>query len=134
MQLLQQLGNVQVQDLEPQHLQRYLLYCLRNGLRENTIHSRMNALKFYFDQVLHKEKMFFDIPRPKKPLQLPKVLNEHELRRLFNALSNRKHKAMLFTAYSAGLRVSEVVNLKMTDIDSQRMQIFIQKAKGKKDR
>ncbi len=67
-------------------------------------------------------------------MQLPKLLNEDELRKLFNALTNKKHKAMLFTAYSAGLRVSEVVNLKIAHIDSERMQIFIERAKGKKDR
>ncbi len=78
--------------------------------------------------------MFFEIPRPKKPLLLPKLLNEIELKKLFNALTNKKHKAMLFTAYSAGLRVSEVANLKIAHIDSQRMQIFIERAKGKKDR
>ncbi len=65
---------------------------------------------------------------------LPKLLNETELAKLFNALSNKKHKAMLFTAYSAGLRVSEIVNVKLADIDSKRMQIFIDRAKGKKDR
>jgi site-specific recombinase XerD len=78
--------------------------------------------------------MFFDIPRPKKPFLLPKLLNETELAKLFNALSNKKHKAMLFTAYSAGLRVSEIVNVTLADIDSKRMQIFIDRAKGKKDR
>ena len=133
-QLLQAIGNKQVQDLEPEHLQRYLLYCIKNGLKENSIHSRLNALKFYFEQVLHRQKFFFEIPRPKKPLLLPKLLNEDELRKLFNALINKKHKAMLFTAYSAGLRVSEVANLKIADIDSKRMQIFIERAKGKKDR
>ncbi len=65
---------------------------------------------------------------------LPKLLNETELRNLFNALTNKKHKAMLFTAYSAGLRVSEIVNLKIADIYNKRMQIFISGAKGKKDR
>ncbi len=94
----------------------------------------MNALKFYYEQVLHREKMFFDIPRPKKPILLPKLLNETELGKLFNALSNKKHKAMLFTAYSAGLRVSEIVSVKLADIDSKRMQILISRAKGKKDR
>lgn len=133
-QLLQVLGNIAVQDLKPEHLQRYIIYCIRQGLTENAIHSRMNALKFYYEKVLHQEKMFFDIPRPKRPFQLPRLLNEEELRKLFNALSNKKHKAMLFTAYSAGLRVSEVVNLKIADIDSNRMQIFIGRAKGKKDR
>jgi integrase/recombinase XerD len=91
-------------------------------------------VKFYFEQVLGREKFFWEIPRPKKPLLLPKLLNEDELRKLFNALTNKKHKAMLFTAYSAGLRVSEVANLKIADIDSKRMQIFIERAKGKKDR
>lgn len=65
---------------------------------------------------------------------LPKLLNEKELGKLFTAITNKKHKAMLFTSYSAGLRVSEVVNLRIKDIDSVRMQIFIERAKGKKDR
>lgn len=135
MQLLQLLGENKVQELTPEHLKRYMLYCVvKLQLSENTLHSRLNALKFYFEQVLKREKFFWEIPRPKRPLQLPKLLNEVELRKLFNALSNKKHKAMLFTAYSAGLRVSEVANLKIKDIDSKRMQILIQRAKGKKDR
>jgi len=89
-------------------------------------------VKFYFEQVLHQEKFFWEIPRPKKSRPLPKVLNETELAKLFNALANKKHKAMLFTAYRAGLRVSEIVNLKIADIDSSRMQIFIARAKGEK--
>ena len=94
----------------------------------------MNALKFYYEQVLYREKFFWEIPRPKKPFILPKVLGESELKRLFNALQNKKHKAILFTAYSAGLRVSEVVNLELKHLDRSRMQIFIERAKGKKDR
>jgi integrase/recombinase XerD len=132
---LESLKNHKAKELTPSQLQRYILYCIdKLKLSENTVHSRMNALKFYYEKILQKEKMFFEIPRPKKPLLLPKLLNETELRKLFNALTNKKHKAMLFTAYSAGLRVSEVANLKIADIDSQRMQIFIERAKGKKDR
>ena len=70
----------------------------------------------------------------KKPLLLPKVLGENELGKLFSALANVKHKAILFTAYSAGLRVSEVAALKIKDVDSDRMQILVAQAKGKKDR
>jgi integrase/recombinase XerD len=118
-----------------QRLKDYLQYCYTElKLSENTLHSRINALKFYYEQVLKKEKLFWEIPRPKKPVLLPKVLGEEELSRLFNALDNTKHKAMLFTAYSAGLRVSEIVSLTIADIDSGRMQILIKKAKGKKDR
>jgi integrase/recombinase XerD len=135
MQLFHLLGNVPAQDLTSEHLTKYMLYCTEKlQLKENSLHSRLNALKFYYEQVLHKEHFFWDIPRPKRPLQLPRLLNEIELRKLFNALTNKKHKAMLFTAYSAGLRVSEIVHLKIKDIDSARMQIFIEKAKGKKDR
>ena len=78
--------------------------------------------------------MLIHLPRPKKPLQLPKVLGENEIARLFNALKNVKHKAILFAAYSAGLRISEVVNLQLKHVDSDRMQILIEAAKGKKDR
>ncbi|MGZ8545201.1 MAG: tyrosine-type recombinase/integrase [Flavisolibacter sp.] len=129
------LGSTPAINLTEEQLKRYLLYCHEKlRLSENTLHSRMNALKFYYEQVLKRHRFFWDIPRPKRPMQLPKLLNEDELARLFNALTNKKHKAMLFTAYSAGLRVSEIVNLRLTDIDSVRMQIFVRKAKGKKDR
>ena len=134
-QLLQRINNIPADGLTPEHLRRYLVYCYEKlKLTENTLHSRINAMKFYYEQVLRREKFFWEIPRPKKPLILPKLLNETELRNLFNALTNKKHKAMLFTAYSAGLRVSEIVNLKIAHIDSKRMQIFIERAKGKKDR
>lgn len=134
-QLLQAVKDLPADDLKPENLKKYLVYCYEKlNLSENTLHSRINAMKFYYEQVLGREKFFWEIPRPKKPLLLPKILNEVELSRLFNALTNKKHKAMLFTAYSAGLRVSEIVNLKIADIDSQRMQIFISRAKGKKDR
>lgn len=134
-QLLHALGDIPADQLQPEHLKRYLVYCYEKlGLKENTLHSRINAMKFYYEQVLKREKFFWEIPRPKKQLILPKVLNETELERLFKALPNLKHKAMLFTVYSAGLRVSELANLKIKDIDSGRMQIFIENAKGKKDR
>ena len=135
LQLLQLLKQKPVDTLTPDDLRRYLAYCLqKEGISENTAHSRINALKFYFEQVLKREKFFFEIPRPKKPLLLPKILNEQEIGRLFKALANKKHKAMLFTIYSAGLRVSELAALKISDVDSVRMQLAIRQAKGKKDR
>jgi integrase/recombinase XerD len=103
-------------------------------LSGSTVYSRINALKFYYEEVLGREKMFIEMPRPKRRLILPKVLGENELSRLFNAVSNLKHKAILFTAYTAGLRVSEVTTLQLNHIDSDRMQIYIKCAKGKKDR
>lgn len=134
-QLLQLLNKKPVNELTIDELKRYMVFAMeKQGINENTAHSRLNALKFYFEQVLGREKFFWEIPRPKKPLLLPKVLSEDELGKLFRGLVNIKHKAMLFTAYSAGLRVSEVAALKIKDIDSGRMQILIEQAKGKKDR
>jgi integrase/recombinase XerD len=134
-QLLNLLDNISADDLTQDQLKKYLVYCYEKlGLTENTLHSRINAMKFYYEQVLKREKFFWEIPRPKKRIQLPKLLNEKELSNLFNALNNKKHKAMLFTVYSSGLRVSEIVNLKIAHIDSGRMQILVSQAKGKKDR
>jgi integrase/recombinase XerD len=85
----------------------------KEGMKDATIHSKINAIKFYFEKVLGREKMFIEIPRPKKHLILPQVLSQRELGRLLNALDNKKYKAILFTTYSAGLRVSEVVHVQI---------------------
>lgn len=132
---LQALGNICADDLTQEHIKRYLVYCYEKlGLKENTLHSRMNALKFYFEQVLNRDKFFWEIPRPKKQLLLPKVFNQHEITAIIKSAGNMKHKAMLMLCYAAGLRVSEVVKIKVTDVDSLRMCIIIRQAKGKKDR
>ncbi len=116
-------------------LKNYLQYCHETlKLTENTLHSRMNALKFYYEQVLKKEKFFWEIPRPKKQSHLPKVFNQDEIASIINSVTNKKHKTMLMLAYSAGLRVSEVIALKVYNIDSKRMSILIEQGKGKKDR
>ncbi len=132
---LQQIKNVNAQDMSTERLSAYLFYCHKYlKLSENTIHSRQNALKFYYEQVLNREKFLWEIPRPKKHLILPKVISEEKIIAGLASIKNLKHKALIAMAYSAGLRVSEVVNLKIADINSDRMQIFIARAKGKKDR
>jgi len=134
-QLLKELKSTPAATLKIDRIKSYINYCFKMlNLSPNTINSRINAIKFYYEQVLGREKMLFDLPRPKTPLILPKVLGENELARLFNALPNLKHKAILFTAYSAGLRVSEVTGLEISDVDSDRMQLLIKQAKGNKDR
>jgi integrase/recombinase XerD len=132
---MQTIGKVSAQSLTIEDLKRYIHYCITKlQLKENTIHSRLNALKFLYEQVLGRDRFFIELPRPKKHLQLPRVLGQDELRRLFAAPKNLKHKAILFIAYSAGLRVSEVINLRLQDIDRERQQLFIHCSKGKKDR
>ena len=135
MQFLNTIKGTAARDFSVSRLKDYFQYCYSNlKLSENTMHSRINAMKFYYEQVLEREKFFWEIPRPKKHLILPKVLGEEELRRLFAAANNLKHKAILFAAYSAGLRVSEVINLRLQDIDRERKQLFVYCSKGKKDR
>ena len=95
----------------------------------------MNAIKFYFEQVLHREKFFFEeIPRPQKKSSLPKVFSKSDIAKIFAQVENPKHQLMLKLCYGMGLRVSEIVNLKITNIDSGRMLVHLEAAKGKKDR
>lgn len=74
------------------------------------------------------------IDRPRKEMFLPEVLSQEEVVKILNATENQKHKAILMTIYSAGLRISEAINLRIKDIDSGRMQIRVEQGKGKKDR
>lgn len=134
-QLLYVLKDYPVQDLSSERLQSYFLYCTKElHLSENQIHSRINAIKFYYEQVLHRKKMFFDIPRPKKPKNLPRYLNMEEIQQLFAVTDNLKHRLILMLCYGMGLRVSEIINLKIEDIDTTAMKVLIQRGKGKKDR
>ena len=94
----------------------------------------INAIKFFYEEVLKKQREYYDLPRAQKPFKLPTVLSEEEVKKIFDMVENRKHKIMLFLAYSAGLRVSEIVALKLNDIDNKRMVINIRQAKGMKDR
>ena len=132
---LQTIKTTKADDFTPQRIKDYLQYCFDElKLSESTLHSRMNALKFYYEKVLHRDKFFWEIPRPKKRIILPKVISEEKIVKGLLSIQNIKHKVLLMTAYSAGLRVSEVVSIKVANIDSDRMQIFIEDAKGKKDR
>lgn len=134
-QLLYVMKGNPIQELTTERLRSYFLYCHEKlKLSESEIHSRMNAVKFYFEQVLHRQKMFFDIPRPKKKLLLPKMLNKAEIKKIIAATENPKHALILKVCYGMGLRVSEVVALKLSDIDSAEMLVRIEQGKGKKDR
>jgi integrase/recombinase XerD len=124
-----------IDDVTQQIIEKYLVWRMSiKEVSESDMNSHINAIKFYYEQVLGRKSMFFNLPRPKKRLQLPKVLSERELEKIFRVLPNIKHKAILLTAFSCGLRVSETVSLKISDIDSERMQVFIENSKGKKDR
>ena len=133
--LLILLKNYPVADLNVKRLKDYFLYCVyEDKMRERKLNGKINAIKFYYEKVLHREQMFFDIPRPKKPAILPKMLSKKEVARLLAQVNNVKHLIALQLCYGMGLRVSEVVAIKLNHIDSSRMVVLIQGAKGKKDR
>lgn len=94
----------------------------------------INAIKFYYEKTLENPKTVYNLPRPKKPKTLPKVMSRKEVFKLLSVISNIKHKAILHIIYSGGLRLGELLNLKIEDIDSDRMLIHIKGGKGKKDR
>jgi len=92
------------------------------------------SVRFLYIEVLNKDIDFnFDI-KMKKPSRIPVVLSVEEVQRLLNSFTNLKHKAIFTICYSAGLRVGEILSLKVKDIDSDRMQIRIEQGKGQKDR
>jgi site-specific recombinase XerD len=133
--LLLLLKERKVGSLETGHIKSYMLWLItKRGYGESQANSAVNAIKFYFEQVLLLPRIVVDLPRPKRPLLLPSVLGKVSIGKIISKTGNLKHRCMLMLAYSAGLRVSEIVALKITDIDSDRMCIKVRRAKGKKDR
>jgi site-specific recombinase XerD len=94
----------------------------------------VSAFKLFFSKVLNRNDIIGKIPSSKKEKKLPSILSRQEVMKIFYCIENVKHKTILMLIYSAGLRVSEVVNLKIEDIDGKRMLIHIHQGKGKKDR
>lgn len=121
-------------EITNEELQSYLLNLLKNDEKSHSyVNQAVSAIKFLYCEVLNR---FFDVnlPRPKKEKKLPDVLSQDEVIKILNSVENVKHRAILVVVYSSGLRISEVVRLKINDIDSNRMMIHIRQAKGKKDR
>lgn len=94
----------------------------------------INAIKIYYNEVLKREINDYYLPRPKREKKLPQVLNELEVSKILKNIKDLRIKCMIFLIYSAGLTPSEVTYIKVKDIDSEKMQIFISSAKGNKDR
>lgn len=127
-------SNRDIDKLSKSDIQEYLFDQIEKGLSPSLQNQYINAIKFYYEKVLGRRKEVYDLPRPRREQKLPTVLSEEEILLIFNQVSNLKHKAILYLIYSSGIRVSELVNLKITDIVSNRNLILIRNSKGKKDR
>lgn len=98
------------------------------------VNQSINAVKYYYAKVLKRDLIDISIQRPAKQKQLPKVIPKDELQSILNSVGNSKHKCMLFLLYSSGLRIGELLNLQLTDINRAEMQLIVRAGKGRKDR
>jgi site-specific recombinase XerD len=122
--------------LGPEDIRAYQVYLTdEKKLAPGSVLIAVAALRFLYKVSLKKDWPFDDvIPAPKKPQKLPVVLSPEEVPQFLGCVGNTMHRAILSTCYAAGLRISEAVRLKPTDIDSQRMVIRVDQGKGQKDR
>ena len=111
---------------------RYLVQ--ERGISASYQNQAINAIKFYYEKVLGGARKIYYVDRPQKEHKLPTVLSLDEVSALLATIKNLKHRVMVMTCYSAGLRLGEVIDLKLADIDYDRMQIAVRSAKGNKDR
>lgn len=123
-------------ELNDENVKEYVLFLLNKKKISFSYQKQViSAIKFYFEKILRREtkSYYFEIPKSKER-KLPIVLSKNEVSLFFSRLKNKKNLAIFSTIYSAGLRISEVINLKIQDIDSERMIIYIRGGKGMRDR
>ncbi|WP_206610119.1 tyrosine-type recombinase/integrase [Maribellus luteus] len=124
-----------LKELPVEEINTYLLELINKWeITTSEQNQRINAIKFFYEKVLGKGRHVYEIERPRKETLLPDVLSKEEVGNILSVTTNLKHKTILSAIYSCGLRRSEVVNLKIADVDSKRMMIKVKGAKGKKDR
>lgn len=120
--------------LEENDVRSYLLFLIEKEYGRESVRLIRAALQFYFKNILGKHLSLETVPLPKRAQTLPKVLSSQEMHSLFSVVQNLKHKLLLMIAYSSGLRVSELVRLKITDIDALHGTLLVRAGKGNKDR
>ena len=120
-------------NINSQDVRDYLEKLVNRRCSASTLKLAYSALKLYFGKILHR-RFFVFLPRAKTEKKLPVVLNKEEVKKLLNSVLNEKHKLILSLIYSAGLRVSEVVKIKVQDLDFENRILSIRQSKGKKDR
>ena len=122
-----------IDTLNENDIRSYLEHLIKDGYSDSSLNQAVNSIKFYYELVLGMPNRFYHIERPRKKQTLPKVISKDEAKALINSTNNIKHKCIASLLYSAGLRRAEVIDLKISDIDSARMLIHVRNAKGGKD-
>jgi site-specific recombinase XerD len=123
------------EELDVEDARRYLIHMMREGkVCNSTINIHNSAIRFFFAVTLNRTMNYLQMPMFKESKTLPELLSRDEIQRLIMGCANLKHKAFFLIAYGGGLRVSEIASLKVKDIDSKAMRIFVRNGKGQKDR
>jgi len=126
-------ANKGASSISTEDIRNYLESLSNLNSSASTLNSAYSALKFYFEKILRR-KFFAHIPRAKKEKKLPTVLSKEEIRRMIDAVKNPKHQCILQLLYGSGLRVSEIIKIRMNDFDFDRKLLHIKGGKGNKDR
>lgn len=121
-------------ELSEQEIRTYLQLLIQQNKSNSYINQTINSIKFYYEVVMGMPNRFYSIERPRKQHKLPQVLSKEEILAMISNTNNIKHRCIVGLLYSAGLRRSELLDLKIEDIDSKRMLIHIKNAKNNKDR
>lgn len=115
-------------------IRHYLCHLIEAKVSRSYFAQASPALRFFYRETLARPEVLRALPYPRTSKRLPTVLSQEEVAQLFRALSDLKQRALLMTAYGAGLRVSELTHLRATDIDSRRMVVHVRQGKGARDR
>jgi integrase/recombinase XerD len=125
--------NKSPKDISNNEVKKYLLEKMDKGYSAQSISLILNSLNFLYREI-YKNPLDINIKHPKKALKIPILLTRKEIDSILNSFANKKHRLLIALSYSAGLRVSEAVNLRITDIDLDECTLFVREGKGKKDR
>ena len=120
--------------INEQDIQQYLQKLIQEKKSNSYVNQMINSIKFYYEIVKEMPNRFYSVDRPRKEHTLPKVLSKEEIKNIIEATSTIKHRCILSLMYSSGIRIGELLNLKIEDIDSKRMLVRVNQGKGKRDR
>lgn len=127
-------------DIDPKEISKaqisdYIYHLIKEkNISESAQNQMINAIKCYYEKVLGRPRELYDITRPKKKQSLPQVLSTEEVRKILEAVPNLKHRTILMAVYSGGLRLGEILRLRVSDVMEDQQKIFIKGGKNKKDR
>ena len=125
---------MEVDQIELEEIKQYLHLLAKSDISDSKLNLAINSIKYFYEHVLGHDRTYYIIDRPLRKRNLPVVLSPDEYLTIIKNINNLKHRTIISAIYAHGLRISELIDLRIKDIDSKRMQIHIRDSKGGKDR